>query len=38
MALVGTALEKGLTIEQTAERGADFPPQWIAVFYRVLSG
>ena len=38
MAVVRTALEEGLTIEQTAERGADFPPQWIAVFYRVLSG
>ena len=37
MALVRTALEDGLTVEQTAERGADFPPQWVAFFYRLLS-
>ena len=38
MAAVRTALEEGLTIEQTAERGADFPPQWVAFSYRMLSG
>ncbi len=37
MALVRTALEDGLTVEQTTERGTDFPPQWVAFFYGLLS-
>ena len=34
---VSRALADGLTVEQAAERGTDFPPQWVAFFYRLLS-
>ena len=37
MVLVRAALADGLTVEQAAERGTDFPPQWVAFFYRLLS-
>ena len=37
MKLVRAALEDGLTVEETAERGKEFPPQWVAFFYRLLS-
>jgi hypothetical protein len=39
MALVREALADGLTLEETAQRGADrFAPQWIAFFYRSFAG
>jgi hypothetical protein len=31
-------MEDGLSIEQTAEQGADrFPPQWVAFFYGLFA-
>jgi len=37
MTYVRESLEKGLTIEQTAEQGVDrFPVQWVAFFYQLL--
>jgi glyoxylase-like metal-dependent hydrolase (beta-lactamase superfamily II) len=39
IALVRAALADGLTLEETAQRGADrFAPQWIAFFHRSLGG
>jgi hypothetical protein len=39
IALVRAALADGLTLEETAQRGADrFAPQWIAFFHRSLAG
>lgn len=38
MAWVREAIDEGLSLEETAERGSDrFPPQWLGLFYRLFT-